>query len=674
MASGGAPNPSRRKREAVYLAIQIVGGLGTAALMGYLLYGGTMESRLTYLLAFGLGFINPLWAFYALALLGPLCLLDQGKGHILAVMEVLPLGMIAGELWRLRRGRPPLGDGLEDTRRLGNVPPLRAGPWPGLLAGLFLILLASSIVGWQLVIFQQYGTPPSVPGWRERLSTAIYLSATHPEWSIKSLWNWGSGIAVALILARRATPVAIARFLKLGAVGLAVACVFGLLDHFGAIALTHVRMENPDPLQLGRMQGLAGHPGWFAQWIVLFWPGIFLWWEDGRRKRNAILLAVAAVVAVSLVLAAARAAWLAVGFTAAAAIVYTVRRDPSKRRPIMIAGAAAAAVCLVVGIAAGEAIIDRMGHLLRAQDRANYYISTLFLLREYPLGVGLGLHSTFYDWIITPFYRWAQHDHVTAHSLWLHTLAENGPVVPLVLAGVALLAALDIRRGWKRAARQDRRILLAAVLALLGILIVSAAQYILYIRVVELTVWGLAGCTIAWARRVGFRREDDPGAWWSPRLLLALGLAAVFAASFQSRRIYTHTFPPYMERNWEDRTLQFWTGGEWWTPVNPDIDTIRFSLYRGPLPGIVRIDWPDGTSETVHFAAEESRSFEFRQDPRPARWTERPPALRIRVRPHWVPAELLEGTQDRRRLGVYISGFRFESAIREEEGLPMLRY
>ncbi len=666
--------PASSKRRIVLTAIQVAGGIGTAALMGYFLSVGTMESRLTYLLVFVLGFLNPLWAFYGLALLGPLCLLDQGKGHILAVLEVLPLGMIAGELWRLRSSAPPPGDGFEELERHRAPPPLRHGPWPGLLAGLFLLLTASSLVGWQLVLFKQYASPPPVPGWLERLGVIFYGAATHPEWSIKSLWNWGTGIALALILAQRATPVAIARFLKLGAIGLTAACFMSLLDYLGAISLTHIRAVNPDPLQFGRMQGLAGHPGWFAQWIVLFWPGIFLWWEDGRTKRNTLLVAAAALVAVALVLAAARAAWLGVGVAAALAIVYIVRRDPSRRRPLLLAGGAAALVLLAVGVFAGEAVLDRMSHLLRAQDRANYYITTLFFLREYPLGLGLGLHATFYDWIITPFFRWAQHDHVTAHSLWLHTLAENGPVVPVVLAGIVALAALDIRRGWKRAAERDRAILLAAALALGGILVVGFAQYILYIRVVELTIWGLAGCLIGWMRRVGFRSADELGEWWSPRLLLVLAAAAVLTASFQARRIYTHTFPPYMERNWEDRTLQFWTGGEWWTPVNPDVDTVRFSLYRGPLPGIVHIDWPDGTSETVRFDAEESRHFEFRQEARPANWTEHPPKLRLRVRPDWVPANVLPGSQDQRRLGVYMSGLRFESAIREEEGLPLLRY
>lgn len=636
-------------------------------LLGFFLWGGTVESRVNYALIFTLGLLNPLWGVYALALTGPLYLLDQSKTHMLAGLEVFVLGIFAGEL-RLM-ARPARESVLLDTRSTA-LPLVDWGLWPHYLVGMMLMLMASSLIGLQLLVFQEDLPEQYLIGipFLNSLTQMFYFSGAEPEWTLKSFWNWGTGALLAVLVARRATPVVAARWLKLGSIGLLVACVLSLMEYAGWLTLNQVRLPNPDPLHAGRLQGLAGHGGWFAEWIVMMWPGLLLWWAWGRNKRNAVVAAAMALVGLTLVLTAARAGWLGVGVPAMIAGVYLAYKRP-EMRPWLLAAAAGAVVFALIGfVAGGEALRHRIVNILRAQDRANYYVTALHFLRDHPFGLGLGTHFQFYDWTITPFFRWYQTDHVTAHSLWLHTLVEHGIFLPMLLAAGIFGVFLEASKTWSLLPAQDRPILLATAMSFGGIIVVGIAQYIPYLRIIELSTWCAAGLIVGIARH---KRAVVTERQWSVRgahLLLLCGLGALIMASLNAGRSY----PGMMPRNLQgdEEGLKFWTGQVWSAPVDNEIDVIHFSLNRKFMPVEGTVSWPNGHVEHYRLGVDEWRYFRMERESREATWWRRHPKLTITATPLATPSNFDPESNDDRQLGVWVHGLQMESPrlrqLREE--------
>jgi O-antigen ligase len=612
----------------------------------------------------------------ALMLLAPVCLLDAGKIHILLALDITVLGIFAG--W-LREWTP---ENSAQRRREGVI---HWGLWPHYLAGLGLLLLASVWVGLQLVVLRENHPVGISPAYHSFILT-FAGTAADPEWALRSLWNWCTGMLLAVVAARRLSELEIARLMKLGAVIMVGACLVSLFEWLStrapgltSFSLQHIRSINPDPLQSGRLQGTAGHPGWFAQYLVLLWPGLLLWWEGGRAKRNLMIMAALALVLVAMVLTAARAGWLAVLIAGPLAAAFIARRHAGFRKALPMLAGAIAVLLIATVIVGGETLWRRVENILRAQDRANYYVTGLTLLREHPFGIGLGTHYQFYGWLFPPGYRWGQFDFVDSHNLILHTWIENGPFVPLmILAGVIGLA-WELRRIWPRLGEQEQRLAGVLALALIGAAIVSIAQYIVYIRIVELLLWTMGGAVIGICRRRQERLGEIINSPKGQRLLLACGVAAVFIASGNSHRVYAGEVP--RGRSYDDRgRLAMWTGQRWRVAVESDIERIAFSLYRRDITAHGRITWPDGSIQPftlkpgpadAPFGRREAvASFEFRRDPRPPQWTDAPGWLTIEVSPLWTPANFDESSSDRRGLGVYIMGLEMESAWRREHFGP----
>lgn len=654
--------------------VRLAGFLLAFILMVFFLSDGTMESRVIYLFAFLVPFINPVWGIYTIALMGPLFLTDQSNHHLLATLEVLAVGMISGELRLL--GRPVVDlDAHGRVVNEDNATPQRIhwGLWPLFLVALSLMLLASSIPGIQLVLHKERTSPRGVSAIGDLLGYIFFGPTTCPEWALKSLWNWLTSMAIAAIVARRANPLVVARFLKLGGVSLLVACLFGLLEWKGLIGLEQIRRVNPDPLQSGRLQGPAGHPGWFGQWIVMMWPGLLLWWSAGRTKRNALVAAALCLVGITLVATAARAAWLGVMVASAFGCLYALSTFPGMKKRLLVAGAVAIGVVLLGVVLGGDVLLNRLIHLLRTDDRANYYVTGLLFLREHPFGIGLGTHYRFYDWLITPYYLWSQMDHVDSHSLWLQTLIENGPFVPaMLLAGVIGIGA-EVRKTSLLLDPGARTIMVSAGLALLGLLTVSIAQYLPYIRVIEICAWISAGAVIGLCRKRRCRVGEPVESWGGRRILLVCGCCALLTASMNVGNVHPASIPRSFDRG-TDGTLQFWTGETWRTPVNRDVSTVSFDLYRAKIPASVTIEWPDGRIEHLNLPAEGYRHFVYTQDPEEDHWTAPPRYLTIRATPLWTPAEFDPASTDNRQLGVYVSAFRMTAPLRVAAGLPELRY
>ncbi|CAN5449413.1 hypothetical protein BH09SUM1_BH09SUM1_06140 [soil metagenome] len=634
------------------------------ALLFYFITRGTMEGRSTYFIAFLVGLVNPVWGFHAIALMGPLFLLRQPASHMLAGLEVFFLGICAGEI-----------------RLLGQAPIFAAGKrpvslhtywglWPNYLLGLFLVLLASSLVGMQLVLFRE-DAPHGYPRWLTIMDWSYYGGPDTPEWTLRCLWNWGTGMLLAVFAARRMDALAAARWMKLGAVGLSVACVFALLDWAATrnemlafFNLQSLRIGSVDALQADRLQGTASHPAYFAEWIVLLWPGILLWWFPGRNKRNALLVAVVAVVMLALILTTTRSGWLAVIVATLGGAIYLRRTFAAAQRFLLLGAGIMVVVIVLAALIGSETLSHRFANLLGISDRANFYVSGLIMLREYPFGIGLGTHHQIYDSLFTPYFRWAEADYADAHSLWLQTLIENGPVVPLLVACGFGGLLFEVRSTWKLFDVHERTILAALVVSLIGIFTMSFSQHIVYIRVVEIAIWLIVGMIAGLCRRTRSPVDKPQNSRKGLAVLIVCGVCALLAAGMNSQRVYAGEMPRRIEFTEKDGA-NFWTGASWRTVADADVESISFSLYRMALVAHGEITWPDGVTERFELKPEQKTEFKHDLVAGTANWDDAPKFLQIDVSPLWTPANYDATNADDRQLGVYVGGLKFAAPSRE---------
>lgn len=638
----------------------------TFALMLLFLSGGTPQSKLLYPCILAIGIMNPLWALYALALYGPLFLFDQGKTHLLVAIEVLLLGAVCGELRLLgRRDVDALArvtpeatdpDSLSDPGSSTRAP---VGLWPWWFAAVAVMLLSSVIIGIKMQLFRE----DEIAGRPDRLYATLmniyYNWATGPDYPLRALWNWFLGMAAAVLAFRRATPLRAARWLKFGGIGLLGACLLSLLDYYGLVALDHFRWKNLDPFHAGRLQGLAGHAGWYAQWIVLMWPGLLLWWPGaGRRRRLAIGVVLGLIVFPALFLTAARASWLAVlvGSAVAGSFFFLRRRD---LRPWIIGALVLLALACLAAMGMSDVVLRRLETLLRVSDRLNYYSSALILLQEFPFGTGLGMHYHYYTWWLPQYFAYYQSDHVTSHSFYLHSMAENGPFfLALLLFGAGALM-LDVKRGWSLLSPGAQYIIIAFGVGAGGLFVVGAAQYFPFIRIIEVCAWIAFGFVAGIVRREAPQRFLATSRMKGVLLLSVAAIAAAAGAYERVQRPLEGRYPRFYEWNHEAKGFEFWMDRVWVVPMDPEITQIRFKLLRHAVSGTTeyRIEWPDGTEESGMIHSGETLSFahDLAADP-PSRIARRR-WLTVKVGDSWIPARTLPDSQDQRPLGVWVHEF-----------------
>ncbi len=189
-----------------------------------------------------------------------------------------------------------------------------------------------------------------------------------------------------------------------------------------------------------------------------------------------------------------------------------------------------------------------------------------------------------------------QADHTTAHSIILHPLAENGPVFVALLLGGLAMAGWDVRRAWAGMSFGSRRIVLALVLGGGGLVLAGLAQDVIYIRVVELSMW-IAGGLI-----VGVCRREVPEAFpagcsFHRSLLLRSGAAmALVTGLMHLSRPVEGAWP--REPGFDPaRGLSLWLDSSWRMAVDPQTTRIGFIAFRKHGSGEVRVRWPDGARE-----------------------------------------------------------------------------
>ncbi len=700
--------------------------------------GGTPPIRVFFFLAFFTALAKPWWGLQGIALLGPLFLVDQGRHPGLLGIDGFVLGAILGHLlrWNPSARAQTESSGLAVIPQDAACAPDRRGRgfFAGIAWALAFGVLAAILPGLYLLFAS--GEPlPENESLYALSGYALIGFPTSPAWSLRCAINWLTGLLLAWVVWRETSapnflsfsPSASAqsniqpfsssaqadspadrlrRLWILAGVSGAVAAAIGIGEFFHWIPLWKWRPDNPDLSAMGshRLVSLAGHSGWFAQWLVLTWPGLLLAWGGGWKRRWTVggLLA---IMALALLLTLQRAGWLGGGVAAAIALGCAWQKKAFSRRKLLVAFGTGAILLLIVALALhGGQILERVAHLLRFGDRRNYYITTWHLLHLFPRGVGIGLHFVHYQSLFTHFLRVWQYDHVTAHSTWLHVLVEQGPwqasVLAIGVAGVAVTAW----RGWRRSRGDEdkttRAVLFALGLAWAGMMVESMAQFIGYIRVVEVMMWIAAGGILGLASNAKIRAlsikniqsgsgesaaELDGAAgivkgaksssgetpapargprllvqWPAALLILLGGIAAADTARHHAARFLANpTYPRPIYFDPASNGLHIWTRGRWRFPLDPVLGGLEFCIRAGAIPQRVQVRVPDNPPLDLRLAPGEQRCLWFAIRTQkaaglaaPLRWME------IDCAPTWVPVLEQRGATDHRVLGAYVFALR----------------
>ena len=289
--------------------------------------------------------------------------------------------------------------------------------------------------------------------------------------------------------------------------GLLIAIISGILDFHKVIDLTFFRPLNPDIQRFGynRLMSLFYHSDWFAQYMIVLAP-FFLapFFINGEKgKKGTILLGFLILYAV--IFTYQRAAWFAFLASLFVLILFGggrfIRRFNLRRLLFIFF------IILFILLAGFYALfLTRAGVLTslakRAQqtffyeDRTRIWHQALLLYEKKPLfGVGAGNYYYSHRSTFPPGHPYYRFDKVNAHNTYLQLLTERGPfalILFLILLYYAMRAGVLVFR--KSEVGSKKRIISgAAVASLTAFAVYGMAQYIFYIRIVELIFWFVLG-------------------------------------------------------------------------------------------------------------------------------------------------------------------------------------
>ena len=607
-------------------------------------------------IAFLAGLANPWAALVCIVFLGPLCLLDSGSTYRLVQTEVFLQGAFLGYFCRW-------ANGFFNTK-FNQLSIFACLSWL-----LCFGVIASSVPGIQLLFWSDESSKINL-----NIDHVIYSFGTWPAWSLRSAYNWMTGLLLAWMVSKMVTLKRAKVLLIAGSVGTFLASCIGLFELIDVISLGKWRLQNMDPLhrEARRLVGFAGHAGWFAEWIVLTWPGLLFIW--GRKQFQKILFCVMiSVIALALFLTLARAGWLA-GATGGVMMAFFLcyRKSLSLKTLLWIT----LGIFLLMGITVAlnsDAFLNRFYRILDFEDRKNYWISSLHLARWFPKGVGIGLHAIVYESRFFPFHELWQSDHVTAHNTWLHVWVEQGPFQAIVLL-IGMLGILGFV-GWKVCEFQGERsvVLFCFWLIILAVFVESWAQYLGFIRVVELMVWMSVGSALGIIRNMNIRKTIEKNSLsishapknlsWiiNMRNAVILGLggtASMLVAQHHAQKNMAYPPPrPFIIE--EEGSLGIWTANRWRFPIDPRWCGVELTVWGGKIPQDVVAHVPNHSPHKFHLepGAYQGLWFDFYPNREasaltPFHW------LEIECAQTWVPSEIDPSSDDHRRLGVYISGLR----------------
>ena len=312
-------------------------------------------------------------------------------------------------------------------------------------------------------------------------------------------------LAVLLVVERAAVP----HLLGGMAAGITAVCAFGL----GQYLLDPPPLDPFEGRLLFEPLGYANALGIFAAIGILLAAGLAL--REGRVPARAAALAPLVVLVPTLLLTSSRGAWVAL-----AAAVAVLLRVGGRTGVAALALAAAVAVAALAVVLAVSGVPDDLSELA-GENRAQFWEVAWHAYLDHPLlGTGAGTYGDV--WLAE---RGAESFTRTAHSLYVQSLAELGPV-GLVLVVVALALPLARLRGVR-----DPLVATAAA---------GSAAFVLHAGIDwdwEMPAVGLAGIFCAAAVLVATRPEARPmlPSWTRAGLVaVLLGLATLALVRLQT--------------------------------------------------------------------------------------------------------------------------------------------
>jgi hypothetical protein len=245
------------------------------------------------------------------------------------------------------------------------------------------------------------------------------------------------------------------------------------------------------------------------------------------------LIALLLLEVVYLVSLQSRTTMVACALGAVVAAASLGRVPPSARRrafaAVALVGAAASVTLLAL-----PAARDRLSSVLELfrhptafleTDRGQYLRSTLLMVRDHPLGVGLGSWQSEYPvHRVSPLGATAEHEVRRAHSDWIQALGEGGWIGFTLWAGFWLALAMVASRRHRAAGPTLSRALLLGQVAAVGT--AGMTDYVVEMPVFRFYLVALVALVVARDRPQ--RPAPDPGP--APRYrVLVLGVCTIAA-------------------------------------------------------------------------------------------------------------------------------------------------
>jgi O-antigen ligase len=398
---------------------------------------------------------------------------------------------------------------------------------------------------------------------------------------------------------------------------------FGLLRFFGLVqtagdylTLSFWTWQNPDL----RLTAVAWNPDYFALFLVLAVPlAAALAVGSDRPWPRGLGAAAAGLGTAALVFTFQRAAYLAL-VTALAVLAVLLSRRGRARVPWAPALVAVGLGLLVAGVVDAAVlhgrVVERLGRLAQDPNRLRLWQTALRMAADHPvLGVGTGRYAFFFREYAGELAQGFGPFWGTAHSLYLHLLAEQG-VIGLA-SFLALLGSVWLGAARRlRAAAPDRLIPLAGLLAALaGWLAYSVVQFTFRVDALVYLAFILAGAAVGLAPPPPAVR---PSRRWA---IVAVGVGLILFVVRADAALRRPVSPGYQAgfHRWErqaDGSAARWTGhrAAMTVPVRgrilelrlaapiPDLparpQTVRIWVDRGPAVAI-QLATPDWQTVSV---------------------------------------------------------------------------
>lgn len=327
------------------------------------------------------------------------------------------------------------------------------------------------------------------------------------------------GVALFAVASQPAMLGALLGALRPLAVLVAALAAFGLLRFFGLVrtggqylTLSFWTWQNPDL----RLTAVAWNPDYLAQWLVLVLPLVVaLALVEGPRWSRDLAALGAALGATALLFTFQRAAYLAV-LVALGVLALLVWRIRPARAGWATALVALAGLVVLAGAGLDAFVLHgrvaaRLGQLADDRNRLRLWDAALRMALDHPLlGVGTGRYPFFFQEYTGPELRRGFPFWGTAHSMYLHLLAEQG------LLGLASFLGF-FGAVWAGALRRvgrlprDRAVLVSGLVAALsGWLVYGLVQFTFRVNALVYLVCILTGALAALtpaSRRPGLSRR-----------------------------------------------------------------------------------------------------------------------------------------------------------------------